>query len=140
MTTPKTLNNGLKSESIAEKHRRYEVAIKFWNENKHLTRVEIAEKFGFTPSAMRSFMRKHNIDKPNGFTISNQDGRKAVVRDAYNMGLDNDMTATEVASWASKKHGVRIGRSEIQFYATKFDLPYLREDKNFEIGKLCKYA
>lgn len=141
MTQRKLNNNGIKTESIAERHKRYDMAMMFWNANKHLNRNQICEKFGFTDSAMRSHMARYKIPRPDGYVQSSpMEGRKAVVRDAYNLALEKDMTATEAAGWASKKHGVRIGRSEIQFYATKFDLPYLREDKNFEIGRLCKYA
>jgi hypothetical protein len=149
MTTRKTLNNegwpfgrpAFKTESIAERHRRYDVAMKFWSENKHLNRVQVCEKFGFTESAMRSHMARYEISRPDGYTPSNPlEGRKAAIRDGYNLALETDMTARAASTWASKKHGVRIGRSEIQFYATKFDLPYLKEDKGFEIGKLCKYA
>lgn len=141
MTQRKSNNNGIKTESIAERHRRYDVAIKFWKENTYLNRVQICEKFGFTESAMRSHMARYSIPRPDGYVQSSPiDGRKVVVREAYNLALDKNMTATEAARWATKKHGVRIGRSEIQFYATKFDLPYLQEDKNFEIGKICKYA
>ncbi len=142
MTTPRKLNNnGIKTESIAERHRRYDIALKYWTENKHLNRVQVCEKFGFTESAMRSHMARYNIPRPDGFVQSNpKEGRKAIVRDAYNLALDTGMTAGQASTWATKKHGCRIGRSEIQFYATKFDLPYLKENENFEMGKLCKYA
>lgn len=141
MTPRKSNNNGIKTESIAERHRRYDIAIMFWAENKHLNRVQICDKFGFTESAMRSHMARYKIPRPDGYAPSSpQEGRKAIVRDAYNLALDTGMNAGDASIWASKKHGVRIGRAEIQFYATKFDLPYLTERKGFEIGKLCKYA
>lgn len=142
MTTPRKLNNnGIKTESIAERHKRYDIALKYWSENKYLNRVQVCEKFGFTESAMRSHMARYNISRPDGYTPSNpKEGRKAVVRDAYNLALDGGLTASQASTWATKKHGVRIGRSEIQFYATKFDLPYLKEDEKFQMGKLCKYA
>ncbi len=106
-----------------------------------MSRTAICDKFGFTESAMRSHMARYNIARPDGYVTSSPlEGRRAVVRDAYNLALDKNMTAGEASTWASKKHGSRIGRAEIQFYATKFDLPYLREKEGFEVGKFSKYA
>lgn len=130
----------IKTESIADKHKRYEIAIEYWYNNKHLNRVQVCEKFGFTESAMRSHMKRYNIQRPDGFAPNVSAGRRETVRDAYNMCLDKDMTAAEASSWATKKHGSKIGRAEIQFYATKFDLPYLREAETFEMGKISKYG
>lgn len=137
-------NNSLKTESIAEKHKRYKIAFDFWAKYPQLTRIDICSKFGFTESAMRSHMARYGIEHPREKIKQTEKGkdsdRKVVVRDAYNMSLENDLSATDAARWATKKHGHKISRAEIQFYATKFDLPYLREEETFEIGKLCKYA
>lgn len=130
-----------KTESIADRKKRYDVALEFWQKNAHLTRIEICTKFGFTDSAIRAHMRKNGIKHPRDLIKrSDESKRKMVVRNAYNMALEQDLTATEASKWATKQHGVKIGRAEIQFYATRFDLPYLREAETFEIGKLCKYA
>lgn len=133
-------NNHIKTESIADKNKRYKVAVEFWRKNPTLTRIDICEKFGITESAMRYHMKAYNIEHPSKRDSSETDKRKKIVRDAYNMALEKDMTATEASSWATKQHSSKISRAEVQFYATKYDLPYLREAETFEMGKLCKYA
>lgn len=132
--------NLIKTESLSEKHKRYDIAFQFWAKNTMLTRIDICTKFGFTESAMRSHMKRYGIKHPRELNKRPDSDRKAIVRDAYNMALDQDLSATDASRWATKMHKAKISRAEIQFYATKFDLPYLREDENFEIGKLCKYA
>lgn len=140
MTTRKISSDYVKTESLAQKHKRYDVAIEFWKQNKHLNRVQVCEKFGFTDAAFRSHMARYKIPRPDGYHPNLSDGRKKIVRDAYNMALGQDLTAAQASSWATKTHGSKIGRAEIQFYATKFDLPYLKEAENFEIGKFSKYG
>ena len=133
-------NNHIKTESITDKNKRYKVAIEFWKKNPTLTRIDVCQKFGITESAMRYHMKAYKVEHPNRPRSGIVEKRKQVVRDAYNMALEKDMTATEAASWATKQHSSKIPRAEIQFYATKYDLPYLREADTFEMGKLCKYA
>jgi hypothetical protein len=130
-----------KTASIAERKQRYDIALEFWSQHPHLTRIEICSKFGFTDSAIRAHMRKAGIKHPRDLIMrSAESKRKTTVRNAYNLALEKGLTATEASKLATKEHGAKIGRAEIQFYATKFDLPYLREEETFEIGKLCKYA
>jgi predicted Zn-dependent protease len=136
-------NNWVKTESFAEKNKRYKVAFEFWQKHPNLTRIDVCSKFGITESAMRSHMKRYDIKHPreldNKIEVASS-ARKKVVRDAYNMALEQDLSAAQAASWATKMHKSKISRAEIQFYATKFDLPYLKEAENFEIGRLCKYA
>jgi hypothetical protein len=133
-------SNYIKTESISDKHKRYNVAIEFWKKHPTLTRIDVCQKFDITESAMRYHMKSYKHEHPNRPRDGKMEKRKQVVRDAYNMALEKDMTATEAASWATKQHSSKIPRAEIQFYATKYDLPYLREADTFEMGKLCKYA
>lgn len=139
-------SNSLKTESIAEKNKRYAIAFEFWSKYQHLTRIDICTKFGFTESAMRSHMKRYGIKHPRELRDGREDfkgndsARKTIVRAVYNMALEQGLSATEASKMATKNYASKISRAEIQFYATKFDLPYLREEASFEIGKLCKYA
>lgn len=138
--------NLLKTESIAEKNKRYAIAFEFWSKYQHLTRVDVCTKFGISESAMRSHMKRYGVKHPREIKNENSEfkksdsARKKIVRDVYNMALEQGLSATEASKMATKNYSSKISRAEIQFYATKFDLPYLREEESFEIGKLCKYA
>lgn len=134
-----------KTESLSEKQKKYQTAFEFWAKYQHLTRVDVCLKFGITESAMRSHMKRYGIQHPRELITKpivrgSDSDRKAVVRNAYNMALEQNLSATQASSWATQRHKSKISRAEIQFYATKFDLPYLRESENFEMGRLCKYA
>jgi hypothetical protein len=53
--------------------------------------------------------------------------RKAVVGEAYEMAVKNNWTVNEAAAWATKKHGSRINKAEVQYFALKAGKPYLDE-------------
>lgn len=56
-----------------------------------------------------------------------QSKRQAVFEAAYKKGKKENLTANEVASWATKKFGFKVPKADIQYWALKNKLPYLDE-------------
>ena len=79
---------------------------------------------GKKPSTKSAKMAKKAPTKPVYDTSSD---RKSVIKDAYDKAVENGWHVGEAGSWATKKHGVRITKGDIQYYAMKNKLPYLDE-------------
>jgi Asp-tRNA(Asn)/Glu-tRNA(Gln) amidotransferase B subunit len=56
--------------------------------------------------------------------------RKEIIAAAYKNAVKNKWHVSEAAAWASKEHGHRINKGDIQYYAMKAKLPYIDELKN----------
>lgn len=70
------------------------------------------------------------VKKPKNLTKRNKlekSPRKSVIAEAYDMAVKNDWHAGEAAIWATKKHGSKINKSDIQYFAMKSKMPYLEE-------------
>lgn len=60
-------------------------------------------------------------------SIETKPDRKSVIKAAYDMAVQNNWHASEAASWATKEHGSKIAKADIQYHAMKSKLPYLDE-------------
>lgn len=59
----------------------------------------------------------------------NKKDRKVVIETAYKKAVESGWHVGEAATWATKEHGSKINKADIQYYAMKASLPYLDEIK-----------
>lgn len=119
-----------KTESLKDKYKRSEKIYNDWVANPYLSLTEISKKHGMSPNNLRSWIKRYNKVRPDGERLKKKrEERQYWIMKAYERGLRYDKPATEVANWANAKCEDKylIERVDIQNYARKHNLPYLKE-------------
>jgi len=147
MKTRPTQRNTTKDKSwtrhltLEEKFQLNQNAYDYWCQHPHLNLAQVVQIHNMTEQKLRCWMRAYKKPRPFDDIYGRKKDRHGWIVKAYNKGLEEDLTATTVAKWASEQSGCFMRRGDIQYYAYKFNLPQLREDNNgTHLAKTSKYA
>lgn len=140
-TKKHTTKDKTKGGSLDERYKENLTVYEYWVKNPSMSMISVCDKFKISDSKLRAWMKTHDKTRPDEEFIRMREERYQWIIKAYNKGLEEDLSAREVANWAEKESGRSIQRGEVQHYAAKFDLPLLREHNDgITIGLHSKYA
>ena len=124
------LRMNYKTESLKDKYKVNDNAYNDWLANPYLSITEICKRHEMSANKLRAWIKTYNKPRPDAERLkTKREERQYWIMKAYERGLRYDLHAQKMASWANEKCNNKylIERIDIQNYARKHNLPYLKE-------------